>query len=151
MSVSMRERIDKYRRRWGCARAMALPILFACSVANAAAAQTDAATPSAVGVWRGTSTCLVQPSACHDEVVVYRITRGNTSDSVSIDARKIVAGKEVEMGVLGCRLDAAANQITCTIPLGVFRFTIRGDTLAGELKTLDGRRFRDIRTSRSKD
>jgi hypothetical protein len=124
--------------------------LLACCVVRAASAQTPASTPSAVGVWRGTSTCLVRPSACHDEVVVYRISRGNTSDSVSIDARKIVNGKEEGMGVLSCSVDAAGAQITCTIPLGVFRFTIRGDSLAGELETLDGREFREIRTTRDR-
>ncbi|MCA1837500.1 MAG: hypothetical protein LC674_01580, partial [Actinobacteria bacterium] len=29
---------------------------------------------TALGTWRGTSVCLVRPSSCHDEVVVYRIT-----------------------------------------------------------------------------
>jgi hypothetical protein len=141
---------DQKTRRWLCLRAKTLALAFTCCVAPAASAQTPASTPSAVGVWRGTSTCLVLPSACHDEVVVYRISRGNTSDSVSIDARKIVNGKEEEMAVLSCAISVGGTEITCTIPRGVFHFTIRGDSLAGELKTLDGRRFRDIRTTRDR-
>jgi hypothetical protein len=131
-------------------RAKTLALLFSCCVAQVASAQTPASSPTAVGVWRGTSTCLVRPSACHDEVVVYRISRGSTSDSVSIDARKIVDGKEDEMGVIPCSLDAAGTQITCATPHGAFTFAIRGDSLTGELKALDGRKFREIRTNRAK-
>jgi hypothetical protein len=45
-----------------------------------AQAAADASTP--IGVWRGTSLCLVRRSACHDEVVVYRITRAQAGDSL---------------------------------------------------------------------
>jgi hypothetical protein len=63
----------------------------------------------------------VRPSACHDEIVVYRITPTKTSDSLALDARKIVRGEEQEMGVLGCRLAQASGQLTCIIPRGVWR------------------------------
>src|SRR3982751_3388951 len=66
----------------------------------------------AVGTWRGTSLCLVHPSACRDEVVVYRITRVGTGDSLSIDARKMVNGQEEEMGVIAC---GGAEQLTCAM------------------------------------
>src|SRR4051812_8007988 len=64
-----------------------------------------------IGVWRGTSTCTKRPSACHDEIVVYRITR-TTADSLSMDARKIVNGQEEEMGVIACD-PASGPRITC--------------------------------------
>jgi hypothetical protein len=102
-----------------------------------------------VGVWRGTSLCGVRPSPCNDETVVYRITRVNTSDSLSIDARKIVNGQEEEMGVIGCRSAASGSQLTCTMPNGVWRFTIRGDSLVGELRLPDNRKYRDVSTTRS--
>lgn len=105
---------------------------------------------SAVGVWRGTSLCLVRPSPCNDEVVVYRISTMKSSDSVSIDARKIVNGQEEEMGVLGCRLDARRTSLTCAIPRAVWRFTVRGDSLVGELRRADSTKFRDVRTARSR-
>src|SRR4029078_10598302 len=66
----------------------------ACLLAHVASAQAQAPTPDPVGVWRGTSLCRVRPSPCKDENVVYRITRVNASDTLSIDARKIVNGQE---------------------------------------------------------
>jgi hypothetical protein len=44
----------------------------------------------------------VHPSACNDEIVVYRVTPKKAADSVTLDARKIIRGAEQEMGVLGC-------------------------------------------------
>ena len=121
----------------------------ACLLARGAFAQVPAATSNPVGVWRGTSLCRLHPSPCNDESVVYHITRLNAIDSLSVDARKIVNGQEVEMGVLGCRSAASDAQLTCTIPNGVWRFTIRGDSLVGELRLPDNRKFRDVSTARS--
>lgn len=119
-----------------------------CCWASPASAQ-PAPSRDPVGVWRGTSLCQVRPSACNDESTVYRITRINTADSISIDARKVVNGKEEEMGVLGCRLDAGSAQITCSMPNGVWHFALRRDSLVGELRLPDGRKYRDIRAMRS--
>jgi hypothetical protein len=106
--------------------------------------------PSPVGTWRGTSLCLVRPSPCNDEVVVYRITRANASDSLSFDARKIVNGREEEMGVLGCRFQSTSAQVECGMRNGVWRFVVRGDSLTGELRLPDGTKFRDVRTARAR-
>jgi hypothetical protein len=125
-------------------------IAVACLLARAASGQTPAPAPNPVGVWRGTSLCRLRPSACKDESVVYRITRVNASDSLSIDARKIVNGQEEDMGVLACLPGASVAQITCTMPNGVWRFTIRGDSLVGELRLPDNRKFRDVSTARSR-
>jgi len=114
--------------------------------------QTQAQSPPSsepVGVWRGTSVCQVRPSPCNDETVVYRITRVKSTDTLSIDGRRIVSGQEQEMGVLPCRF-AAPDTITCTIPSGVWRFTIRRDSLVGELRHPDGTKLRDVRTVRSR-
>jgi len=121
----------------------------ACLLARSAGAQGPAAAPSPVGVWRGTSLCRVRPSPCKDEIVVYRITRINASDSLKIDPRKIVNGQEEEMGVLDCRFAAPGAQLTCTMPNGVWRFAIRGDSLVGELRLPDNTKFRDVSTARS--
>ena len=102
-----------------------------------------------VGVWRGTSLCTQRPSSCHDEIVVYRITRINAGDSLSVDARKIVNGQEDEMGVLSCRI-VSGTQISCTMPQGVWYFTVRQDSLVGELRLPDNRQFRDVRAARSR-
>ena len=103
-----------------------------------------------VGVWRGTSLCRVHSSPCKDEIVVYRITRLNATDGLSIDARKIVNGQEEEMGVLDCLLEASGTRITCTIPKGAFRFTVRGDSLVGEARLRDNTKYRDVSTARSR-
>lgn len=109
----------------------------------------QAAHPKPVGTWRGTSLCVVRPSACHDETVVYRIARTSVDDSLSMDGRKIVNATEVGMGVLGCRFDAASGRLTCPIPSGVWQFTIRGDSLVGELRQSDGTKVRNVRAVRS--
>ena len=75
--------------------------------------------------------------------------RLKSTDSVSLDARKIVNGREQEMGVLGCRVGAPSASLTCAIPNGVWRFTIRRDSLAGELPLSDNTKFRDVRAVRS--
>ena len=123
-----------------------LSVAAATTLASVATAQRDSAT--AVGTWRGKSVCLVRPSACNDESVVYRITRTAVRDSVSMDALKIVAGREESMGVLGCRVSATAA-LTCAIPNGVWKFQVRGDSLVGELVTPNGTRFRDVRAMRA--
>ena len=122
--------------------------LGACILAHRAPAQAMAR-PDLAGPWRGTSLCQVRPSACNDETVVYRITRANPSDSLAVDARKIVNGKEEEMGVLACRLSTAGTQFTCSLPNGVWHFTIRRDSLVGELRLADGTKYRDVRAVRS--
>jgi hypothetical protein len=123
----------------------------ACLLAPSASAQSPsqhrtAATP--VGVWRGTSTCLVRASPCNDEIVVYRITHVKAADSLALDARKIIRGAEQEMGVLTCGL-APPNELTCAIPHGVWHFSVRGDSLIGELRLRDDTRFRDVRAIRA--
>lgn len=106
--------------------------------------------PDPVGTWRGSSLCQVRPSACHDETVVYRITRTAVRDSLAMDGRKIVDAAEVDMGALGCRFDAASARLACLIPNGVWQFTVRGDSLVGELRLPDGTKVRDVRTVRSR-
>lgn len=125
-------------------------LVVACLLARDAFAQATAPTPNPVGVWRGTSLCRLRPSPCKDENVVYRITRLNARDSLSIDAHKIVNGQEEEMGVLACLSGASGAQVTCTMPNGVWHFTIRGDNLVGELRLPDNRKFRDVSTVRSR-
>jgi hypothetical protein len=120
-------------------------------LAHAASAQTPSrqstgTTP--VGIWRGTSVCLVRPSSCNDEIVVYRITRLKAADSLAVDARKIVRGEEQEMGVLTCRLAPTNGQLTCTIPQGVWHFRVRSDSLIGELRLRDNAKYRDVRALR---
>lgn len=115
--------------------------------AQAPSQQQGATSP--VGTWRGTSVCLVRPSACHDEIVVYRITRTKTADSLMMDALKIVGGEEQDMGVISCRFTPSNQSLTCPIPQGTWQFRVRGDSLVGELRHPDNTKFRDVRTVRA--
>jgi hypothetical protein len=115
--------------------------------ANAQSLSQPPVTP--VGVWRGTSVCVVRPSACNDEIVVYRIVQMKAVDSLTVDARKIVRGEEQEMGVLRCRLVAPNDQLTCVLPQGVWHFSVGNDSLTGELRLRDNTRYRDVRTARA--
>ena len=108
--------------------------------------QSAAMTP--VGIWRGTSVCLVRPSACNDEIVVYRIAHTQAADSLTVDARKIVRGEEQAMGVLTCRVTSPTGPLTCAMPQGTWQFRVRNDSLVGELRLPDNTKFRDVRTIR---
>lgn len=123
-------------------------IALAAALAGIATAQSPAPA-SPMGTWRGTSTCLVRPSACNDEIVVYRITPMKSPDSVSLDALKIVQGKEDDMGVLSCRFTPRSGQLACAIPRGVWYFTVRGDSLTGELRRTDNTKFREVQARRA--
>ena len=109
--------------------------------------QPAAMTP--VGIWRGISVCLVRPSACNDEIVVYRIAHTKAADSLTLDARKIVRGEEQAMGVLTCRFTSPNGPLTCAIPRGTWLFRVRKDSLVGELRLSDNTKFRDVRTIRA--
>src|SRR5512139_756348 len=135
----------------GAIRSPLTALAVASVLAQAAGAQSPASQPAGVpvGVWRGASVCLVRPSACHDEVVVYRIAPTNAADSLTLDARKIVGGEEQEMGVLTCRFTPPDGPLTCAIPQGTWEFRLRQDSLLGELRLPDHTRWRDVRTRRS--
>ena len=117
--------------------------------AGAQSSSPQPATMTPVGIWRGTSVCLVRPSACHDEIVVYRIAHTNAADSLTVDARKIVRGEEQEMGVLTCRFTSPNGPLTCAMPQGTWQFRVRNDSLVGELRLSDNTKFRDVRTIRA--
>jgi hypothetical protein len=127
-------------------------VVLGSALARPAIAQSPVQPPaltSPVGIWRGASVCLVRPSACNDEIVVYRITPMKTADSLAVNGRKIVRGEEQEMGVLGCRFVPLSGQLTCTIPQGVWQFHVRNDSLTGELRLLDNTRSREVRAIRA--
>ena len=99
-----------------------LGVLVCASCLSASAAPSDHKPSELIGTWRGTSTCTdrVAAPACHDEVVVYRITPVKGSDSLSMDALKIVNGKEEEMGVLSCAFAARGASLTCPLRNGLW-------------------------------
>ena len=120
------------------------------SGAGAQSPSQQSAPTTPVGTWRGTSVCLVRPSACHDEIVVYRIAKTKSADSLTMDARKIVGGEEQEMGVLACRFTSPNGVLTCAMPQGTWQFRVRSDSLVGELRLPNNTKFRDVRSIRAR-
>src|SRR5436305_6942951 len=86
------------------------------------------------GDWTGTSVCtdLQALPACHDETVIYHITK--ISDvKVHTVADKIVNGKARFMGEFD--MDVDSNRLTHEMPFGQRRalwdFTVDGDHITG--------------------
>ena len=102
------------------------------------------------GEWRGESLCLVKPSPCHDEVVVYHVTKAGKAGMLAMQADKIVNGEAQDMGTLDCEYDFGKHTLTCTIPRGVFRFTVSGDKMEGTLTTSDNVLFRRISVKKAR-
>ncbi|HEX4823746.1 MAG TPA: dipeptidase [Candidatus Polarisedimenticolaceae bacterium] len=108
---------------------------------GASLASLPADPPPFAGVWRGVSTCVkddVHP-ACKDETVVYRIAAKDAVHA-SMDAFKIVDGKELLMGSIDFAYDAAKDAW-----VGDFQnetvhirwsYRVRGDEMLGTLVDL---------------
>jgi hypothetical protein len=95
-----------------------------------------------VGAWHGTSICQLKNSPCHDEVVVYHISKNRGIDTFYINAGKIVNGTEVEMGILPFVYNSKTNQLTSTSH-GIWTLNIEGVKLEGTL-LVQGDLFRKI-------
>ena len=85
-----------------------------------------------VGTWNGTSICQIKNSPCHDETVVYHISKNRGVDTFYINAGRIVNGVEVEMGILHFVYNKKTNQLTSTA-YGIWTFNINGVKLEGTL------------------
>ena len=86
-----------------------------------------------IGTWKGTSICQVKNSPCHDETVVYHISKSKNVDTFYIDAYKIVNGVEDEMGILPFVYNQKTNQFISTAYKGIWTFTLEGNKLEGTL------------------
>jgi hypothetical protein len=119
-------------------------------IARGASAQL-VASPQAnpLGTWRGSSRCVIRNSSCSDEIIVYRVSQESRRDSLFIDARNVVDGREGAANVLRCQLNAARAYITCSVPNGKWRMTVRRDSLVGQFRLRDGTWVRDVHAVRS--
>lgn len=132
---------------------MIRPVLL-CAISLLVAANTATAQKTnaiVLGKWKGESLCMVKPSACHDETVVYEITAPTGSkDHLVWKADKIVDGKQVNMGSLDCKYAHESHTITCDMPgRGVWSLTVDGDVMTGTLKLSDGTVFRKVSAKRA--
>jgi len=86
------------------------------------------------GTWKGSSICQIKNSACHDENVVYYISRLNKDAILEIKANKIVEGKEIEMGTIQFHYDSNTKQITSVSqPNAIWNFQRKQNTIEGTL------------------
>jgi hypothetical protein len=85
-----------------------------------------------IGVWKGSSICQIKNSPCHDETVVYYISKKPGIDTFYINGNKIVNGVEEEMGILPFTLNKKMNQLIST-SYGLWTFTIKQRKLEGTL------------------
>ena len=88
------------------------------------------------GTWKGTSLCQVKSSPCHDENVVYHISKAGISKNYSIQANKIIKGAEDDMGTLAASYDETQQTLTVTMKdnrNSVWLFKIDGKKMHGTL------------------
>ena len=85
-----------------------------------------------IGTWNGTSICQIKNSSCHDEIVVYHISKNRGVDTFFINASKIVNGVEEGMGILPFVYNKKTNQLTSTA-YGIWTFNLEGNKLKGTL------------------
>ena len=123
-------------------------ILLYCLTCHQIKAQTTASKQdsSIIGVWKGTSICQVKNSPCHDENVVYRISKGQGIDTFNVSGNKIVNGKEVEMGIIPFKFDKTTNQLTASMN-GLWTLNLKGKVLEGTL-TSNGTLYRIVKVSK---
>ncbi|HEX3559988.1 MAG TPA: hypothetical protein VHU19_12340 [Pyrinomonadaceae bacterium] len=115
-----------------------------CPVQGCGAAGGSAADGSKlVGDWTGESLCAGDNPSCHDEKVVYHITKPpDASGALTIAADKIVNGKPEPMGEIELKYDAEKGTLVGDLKnsryRGVWEFTVRDDVMEGTLTMLPG-------------
>ena len=102
------------------------------------------------GVWKGTSLCQVKDSPCHDEQVVYYVTKNKIPNGFSFRATKMVNGKEEEMGTLEYTFDPKTQQLTSTPRQNVvWKLKLTDKKLDGTLHN-NGQLYRIVAVSKVK-
>jgi len=121
-------------------------LFFLCSGFLISSAQKVSVDSTLIGVWKGTSICQIKNSPCHDENVVYHISKVHGIDTFKIVATKIVDGKEEEMGTLGFKFNKKTNQLIST-DYGLWTLNLKGNKLDGTL-IVRGDLYRIIKVSK---
>lgn len=101
------------------------------------------------GTWKGASICQVKNSPCHDEIVVYHISKVHGVDTFNISASKIVDGKDLYMGIVGCKLNRKSNKLVSNSAYGQWSFDIDRNTLTGTLYQ-DGILYRKVKLAKQR-
>src|SRR5882724_2979764 len=87
------------------------------------------------GVWRGESICQIKNSPCHDEIVVYHISKDTIQNGYSLVGNKIVNGKEEYMGTIKFSYDPVKSTLISVDEARNVRweFQIKGNQMSGKL------------------
>ena len=87
------------------------------------------------GIWKGTSICQIENSSCHDEQVVYHISKDTRLNNFQVIANKIVDGKEDYMGTLNFIYDAQKETFICVdeVRKARWEFQKKGEQMSGKL------------------
>jgi hypothetical protein len=98
---------------------------------------------SLFGDWTGESKCVGTNPSCHDEIVLYHLTRSkNDSSKINLSADKIVDGKPEFMGEFDMTFDPEKMTLTAEFTIkrtggkGVWLFTVKGEKMDGTLTVL---------------
>jgi hypothetical protein len=125
-----------------------IPSIMRTTIALTALLFLAAADPrqAVLGHWTGTSICTAVRPACHDETASYWIKPGPSSDVVTIDACKVINGKDESMGLIDFHVDLATHVLSGVIGNNnPATLTWSGDTMTGTFKQPDGQIVRNIR------
>lgn len=118
---------------------------------QSAKAAADLVRTQIVGTWRGSSTCMVKDSPCHDEINVYRVAEiPGKPDFASVTGSKVVDGKEIVMGTSEWKYDPEKKVLEWEGPHGTFRLTVQGEKMEGTLSDKDGAVYRRILLKKEK-
>jgi hypothetical protein len=106
------------------------------------------------GIWKGTSLCQVRQSACHDEDVVYHISK-IAANLYTIQANKIVNGEEEDMGTFDSVVyDQTKQTLRFTMKdqqgrSAVWLFRVDGMQMHGTLMINENTLFRIVEVKKS--
>lgn len=112
-------------------------------------AQTKKIDSMLVGSWRGTSICQVKNSPCHDETVVYHISKGKGMNDFVVQASKIVNGVEDDMGTIPFVYDEKKNALISSAYDSQWNFKLTNNKLDGTLIS-QGSLYRIIQLTKSR-
>jgi hypothetical protein len=84
------------------------------------------------GNWRGSSVCQVKGSACHDEIVVYNILRGD-GNIYHVAMNKVVKGKVDFMSLIDFTYEEATRTLSASDMGRIWQFTMKKNSLDGML------------------
>lgn len=124
-----------------------------------ACAQKKDTGDSLLGDWTGESKCVGSNPYCHDEIVIYHLTRSKADPAkINLSADKVVNGKPDFMGEFEMTFDPEKMTLTAEFDIkrtggkGVWLFKVDGDKMDGTLTVFPENEIgRKVYVERKKD